>query len=380
MKVLHIITGLDQGGAESALYRLVTSNNTAIKVKHIVVSIVDFGVFGKRLKEAGIEVYMIGMPRGRVTVKGIMSLWALIRRIKPDIVQTWMYHADLIGGIVARLAGYKNIVWGIVNFNLSRGAATKSTRWAARLCSKLSGFIPQKIVSCSERAAVAHISIGYSASKFINIPLGYDLDEFKPMEKEKDGVRIAWGTRTDDIIFGCVARWDPQKDHSNLLNAIALLEKKRLMFPCILAGPGIDNKNTELIKLIDETIINDAKNSLVLIGLADNISVLMSALDVHILPSKGEAFPNVVAEAMACGTPCIVTDVGDAAAIVGNTGWIVPPNDSRALASAIESATLATRDKESWRRRQLECRKRIAENYSMDRMTDAYFDLWKSLL
>ena len=380
MKVLHIITGLGLGGAESALYRLVTSNNNAVNVKHVVVSIVDFGVFGKRLNEAGIEVHMIGMPRGRVTVKGLITLWTLIRKINPDVVQTWMYHADLIGGVVARVAGYKNIIWGIVNFNLDRGAATKSTRWAAHLCSKLSAFVPKKIVSCSDRAMQAHISIGYIASKFVNIPLGYNLDEFKPLEMEKNGIRTSWGIKVNDTILGCVARWDPQKDHSNLLKAVALLEKKGLIFPCVLAGPGIDYKNTELINLIDTTVINGAKSNLVLIGLADNISALMSALDVHILSSRGEAFPNVVAEAMACGTPCIVTDVGDAAAIVGNTGWVVPPNDSVALASAIENATLAMNDKESWHKRKYECRTRIAENYSMDRMTNAYLDLWKSLL
>lgn len=375
MKVLHIITGLTQGGAESALFRLITSKYNDASVTHVVISMVDFGVYGKRLQDENIEVHMLNMPRGIPSLKGLHKLWLLIRSSRPDIIQTWMYHSDLVGGIIARLAGYNNVVWGIVNFNLDPSVAGRSTRWTAKLCAILSGIVARRIISCSERAVKAHEQIGYAKKKFVNIPLGYDLAEFYNNAVEADALKTSWGIPGNTPVVGCVARWDHQKDHQNLLYAFAMVSNEFPEVVCVLVGPWMDDQNQDLVELVNK--INGVENKIILAGRVDSIPNAMSALDLHILPSLGEAFPNVVAEAMACETPCIVTDVGDAAAIVDNTGWVVPPADSTALANKLRIALNAMKTKEEWKQRGAACRRRIEENYSMQRMIRSYYDLWE---
>ncbi len=377
MKVLHIITGLTQGGAESALFRLTTYRKDTL-VKNVVISMVDFGVYGNQLEYAGIETYMLGMPRGRLTLKGIIKLWTLIRKIKPDIVQTWMYHADLIGGFISRLAGYSNVLWGIVHFNLDRDVASRTTRWTAKVCALVSHFIPKKIISCSVSATLVHQKIGYDTTKFLTIPLGYDLSELKRDDLSREKLRTIWGIDKNAVVFGCIARWNPQKDHLNLLKAFDMLSKNSKNVYCIMAGREIDNNNLDLAELVKLT--NKDNKNLILIGVIDHIPSLMSAIDVHVLPSLGEAFPNVVPEAMACETPCVVTDVGDAALIVGDTGWVVPPGNSEGLANALFEVLLAKSTTREWEERRRRSRERIVDNFSMDRMTDAYFTVWKSLI
>jgi glycosyltransferase involved in cell wall biosynthesis len=377
MTVLHIITGLTQGGAESALFRLVTYRKDHL-VKHVVISMVDFGVYGSQFESAGIETHILGMPRGRLTIKGIVKLWNLIRKIKPNIVQTWMYHSDLIGGIISRLAGFSNISWGIVHFNLDSDVAGRSTRIVAKICGLFSYFIPKKIISCSASAVEVHINIGYDATKFLTIPLGYDITDLSRNDMYRDKQRTIWGIDKDAFIFGCLARWNPQKDHLNLLKAFEIMSKDSNNVYCILAGREIDFNNQELMKLVNLT--NPENKKVLLIGSIDHIPAIMNAIDVHVLPSIGEAFPNVVAEAMACGTPCIVTDVGDAALIVGKTGWVVPPSNSVDLANAMTSALLSKEHVECWELRRNQSRERIIDNYSMDRMFEAYYSVWESLL
>ena len=373
MKVLHIITGLAQGGAERALFLLITNNHNDNFVTHIVVSMVDFGVYGKRLQDAGIQVHMLQMPRGMLTFKGLYKLWSLIRKIKPDIIQTWMYHSDLVGGLIARLAGYNNVIWGIVGFNLNPNVASSSTRLTAKICAMLSGFIPRKIISCSAKSATVHQNMGYAREIFEIIPLGYDLKEFKRNESERYKLRKSYGIGLESIVVGCVARWNPQKDHRNLLQAISII-KDKFSFHCVLAGPGMMENNKDLLDLINS--ISGLNHNIVLAGIVDSIPNVMSAFDLHILPSLGEAFPNVVAEAMACRTPCIVTDVGDAATIVGNTGWVVPFGNSVALANTMMTALNEMENKEKWKQRTMDCRTRIAENYTIERMVKSYNNLW----
>ncbi len=373
MKIAHVITGLNDGGAEAVLYRLCTNDRSST---HVVISLMDEGKYGPLLVSAGIELICINLQQGRITARGLFSLWRALRKSKADAVQTWMYHSDLLGGAIARLAGVKNVCWGIHHSNLAPGTIKSSTRTIAKVCAKLSSIIPRKIVSCSRAAAVIHGELGYVSEKFHVIPNGYDISLYNIDAHGREKVRTELGLKDDTILLGMVARYDPQKDHGNLLQAISKLatDGSTPRFSVALVGAGMDSENLELQQLIDKYSLG---NSVLLLGQRRDIPSLMNALDLHILSSLGEAFPNVLSEAMACGTPCVTTDVGDAALIVGDSGWVVPPRNPAELAGALKQAIMAMSDRKTWDDRRSAARNHIVDNFCLEKMVRSYNDLWK---
>lgn len=375
MKILHIITGLGDGGAEGVLRRLVTSDDASA---HQVVSLMDSGVHGDQLTASGIPVHLLGMPRGRVTFSGLMRLFRLVREVEPDVVQTWMYHADLIGGVVSRVAGRPALVWGIRNTSLDHGMVVTTTRVVAWICARLSRVIPARIVSCSARAAEAHAEIGYDRRKITVIPNGYDVSLFRPDPDARARVRCEWGIAGEIAVIGMVARWDPQKDHQTLIQSLGVLNTGTGMnWRCMLIGHGMIDGNADLVGLLMRAGVAER---VTLLGTRRDMPAVMNGLDLHVLSSASEGFPNVVAEAMACGTPCVVTDVGDAASIVDVTGWVVPAREPEQLAHAIGVAIAAMQDKAPWLARQVAARARIEENFGIERMVRAYLEVWESTL
>jgi glycosyltransferase involved in cell wall biosynthesis len=238
----------------------------------------------------------------------------------------------------------------------------------------LSRWVPARVVSCSWKAAEVHEAWGYPAHKFSIIPNGYSLEEFGPDVDKRAAVRRELAVPEGTAVIGMVARFDRQKDHGNLLAALAILREQGVPFLCLLAGAGVDPQNERLTNALRESGLEGCVR---LLGQRDDVASIMTALDVHVLSSAGEAFPNVLAEAMACEVPCVTTNVGDAALIVDSTGWIVPPRDSKALAGAIRAALCERReDPSKWETRRRDCRRRIADHFSADKMASAYRDLW----
>lgn len=374
MKILHVITGLNNGGAEAVLFRLAAFDRKSGN-RHLVVSLMDRGVYADRLERAGCDVRCLGMPRGRVTLGGVVGLYRHMKAFHPDVVQTWMYHANLIGGLVARSLGIKAVVWGIHQSNLDRDRNSLATLLVIRAGALLSARVPARIVFCSAQAVPLHRRIGFSAEKVAVIPNGYDLDEFRPCADSRRDVRRRLGLSDHRPVIGMVARFDPLKDHQNLLDALKVLKQKGHPFRCLLAGPDMTPENRKLARMIDEVGLDD---HVVLLGPRDDIPVLMNALDLHVLSSAGEAFPNVLAEAMACGTPCVTTNVGDAALIVGDSGWVVPPRCPSALANAIVAALTEHAARPLvWEQRREGGRKRVARYFGLGAMAAAYRSLWE---
>ncbi|EKO3566828.1 glycosyltransferase family 4 protein [Vibrio metschnikovii] len=371
-KILHIITGLSDGGAEAVLYRL---SNHDKKNQHIVVSLMDQGKYGPLLEEIGVQVYCLDMPAGKVRFAALIKLYKLIRQLKPDVVQTWMYHADLIGGVMARVAGMKNVFWNIRHTTLEPGKSKKSTILIAKLCAYLSAFIPKGIVCCAQEAVRVHSELGYKASKMIVIGNGYDLEFFNPnydlMVKFRNELNVESGT----VLLGMVGRFDPQKDHFGLLAALSAVKSSISDFKFSLIGRDLNSTNTALNNEIKKL---DLQSNLLLLDQRNDIASVMNGLDIHVLSSAfGEAFPNVLAEAMACGTPCITTDVGDAAVIVGDTGWVVPPKDPQVLAKAMSEAMEEKQSNpQAWQTRKQACRERIVNNFSINKMVEGYHQVW----
>lgn len=372
MIIVHVITGLEQGGAENALYRLVTISNP--QLKHVVISLMSDGYYKHKLIQKNIDVYDLDLRKGQLSLLSLVKLFRLIKRISPDIVQTWMYHADLIGGVCAKLNNVP-VVWGIHNFNLSSDAISFSTRIIVKICAILSRWLPDKIITCSKNAILSHKKAGYSIEKFKVIPLGYDFEVLDLVPNARSEFINEHNISESSFIFGTLARWDPQKDHRNLLAAFSLVSKENSNVYCVLYGSKINSENLHLLNLIKE--FNIDSNKIILGGITNSISNAMSTFDVHVLSSIGEAFPNVVAEAMACETLVIVTDVGDAAMITGNFGWIVPPSNHIALKDAMIKSIELKRNKQLWAQRKIDSRQFVKQHFSLSKMLSSYLEVWK---
>lgn len=371
--VVHIISGLGQGGAETVLYRLVTASDSHIR--HIVISMGGMDVFGPRLIEAGIEVHALQMKGVLGATRGAWRLRQLLKQLRPDVVQTWMYHADLIGGMVARSVGIRSVAWGIRNSGENLHHSSVKARVVAWLCARLSGVVPAVIVACADNAARRHKQWGYEADKIQVIPNGYDLSRWQPNAQAAKQLRDELGISQETPLLAAVARWNPLKDHPNLLAALSQVKRTVPQMRCLLVGEGLDSNNAELMRLITHF---DLTEQLILLGRRDDIPTIMAATDIHVLSSKAEGFPNVVCEAMVSRALCVVTDVGDAAKIVGEEGVVVPPRNAKALAAGIEKAIGLLSSPELSTRLD-EGAKRIAQLYSLPTMVSHYQELWHDL-
>ena len=397
MHVLHIISGLEGGGAEGALYRLLAHEKLLHpENRHTVVSFTTEGVVGPKILEIDVPLHVLGMPRGRPTVRGLLALYRILRGSpRTSVVQTWMHHADLLGGLVARLAGRRRVVWGVRHSTLDRDS--RSLRVIARCCALLSSRVPEAAISCSARAAETHSRFGYK-NNFEIVPNGYDLSSLRPRPREASRLRAEWGISDDTPLAGMVARYTPQKDHARLIEAFALLigrvgergdsgaeaerrtpeggDNSAADARLVLVGEGCGHDNAELFSVATRYNVGDR---IILASRRSDIAAVMSALDVHVLSSaSGEAFPNVVAEAMACGAASVATDVGDAASIVGDAGWIVPPSDTTALAGAMREALQERRLRpQAAAARRKAARERVASNFSLEAMSTGFHRVWK---
>lgn len=373
MKICHLITSLEDGGAEAVLYRLCKHDHTN---RHHVVSLSGLGKYGPMLEAMGVTVSALNMSSGRPSPMAFFRLVRLLIGFKPDVVQTWMYHADLLGGLAARMTNRKSVFWGIRQTTFKTGISKKSTVWIVKILAKLSWHVPSKIVVCAQKAIDVHEALGYDRRIMHFIPNGYDLANLKPGLDPKREFRASLNPDLSTPMFAMVGRFDPQKDHLNLLDALSILHDRLIDFRCVLVGSGLNSSNYEIT---NEILQRNLEDHVHLLGQRNDIPIIMNAIDIHVLSSESEGFPNVVCEAMACGTPCVVTDVGDAAYIVGDTGWVVPPSDPSALAAAIEAAIKELQGP-NWQNRTKAARKRIQKNFSIERMVNEYNSLWNSSL
>jgi glycosyltransferase involved in cell wall biosynthesis len=369
-RVLHVITDLGQGGAEAVLYRLIAATRESFE--HEVVSLHGEGVYATPLRAIGTRVTALGMRRGRVSLKGIRALRRIVSKSRPHVVQTRLDHANLLGGLAARYAGSPPVVWAVHSTDLGPLRNSWKTRLVRRLCARLSHSLPAAIVSDAQSGAALHQKLGFSAAKLIVIPNGVDPTMFHSDPDARERIRGQWKVGREETLLGCVARWDPLKDHENLLAAIKHLSDRGRRFRCALVGRGMDLQNAELVRLAERWGVT---GRLILAGPSADVPAVMNALDVHVLPSRAESLPVAVMEAMACGTPCVVTDVGDARRIVGELGWAAPPRNPVALADALDLALGASRG-EATGKRNAECRARVIREFSLTRMAADYASVW----
>jgi len=374
LAVVHIITGLPVGGAQTMLSEIARRQQQSGD-RLLVISLTELGAVGEQLRQAGVQVRALGMNRSLPSPFDLFRLARLIKDFAPDVVQTWMYHADLIGGLAARLAGVRAVVWNIRHSDLRPGVDKRATIWTARLCGFLSRWLPSLILCNSHHAAGLHEKLGYQRRRIEVVPNGIDVEKFRPQSDAGASVRSELGISDKARLVGLVARFDPQKDHRRFIAAAGIVARQHADVHFLLCGSGIDAHNQDLARWINESPVADHFH---LLGVRDDVPRLTAALDLSISSSAhGEGFSNIIAEAMACAVPCVVTKIGDSALIVGDTGWSVPAENEDALADAISVALAEPRDAHGLRGEQ--ARSRIIDNFSIDEIFAKYRAVYQRL-
>ncbi len=364
--VFHIITGLDAGGAERMLTRLVGSP-AQVGIRHSVVSLMDEGVFGQEIRAKGTALYTLKMRRGLPAPVGLWRLVHLLRTEKPDIVMTWLYHADLLGLAAGWLAGIKQRYWNLRCSDMTQANRSPIYRLLMWLLVRLSPF-PSMVITNSESGKRHHQHLGYRPKKWQVLPNGVDLGRFLPKPEAGEALRTEISVPENAVLIGHIARFHPMKDYPTLLESAARVIRDSPLVHYVLVGRDVTPDNPYFANQIEH---GDLAGRVHLLGSRNDIPEILAGLDMLALSSAyGEGSPNVVIEAMACAVPCVVTDVGDAARIVGDTGRVVQPRDPGALATAtLELLGMSDTERQSLKQKALA---RIQQHYDMRSVARQY--------
>lgn len=361
MRVLHVITGLGQGGAETMLAKLIEA---LPGLTHMVVPLTGELALRARIEAAGGQVSPLGM-RGPLGLPAAVARLAVhIRRVRPDVIQSWLYHADLAATLArAAAASRAPLAWSLRCSDMDLARYALATRLVVRALARLSG-VPSVIASNSEAGLAWHRRLGYRPRRAIVIPNGFETDRFRPDPAARARLLALAGWGEDAVIVGLVARVDPMKDHGGFLEAFA---RTPSALHAVLVGRG-----TEAL-----AIPPALAGRVVALGACEDVAALMAGFDIACLASRfGEGFPNVLGEAMACGVACVTTDVGDAAVIVGPAGIVVPPGDPASLAEAL---TRLAADPDQRRALGAAGRARVLAEYALPAVAARYAALWRGL-
>lgn len=377
LKVLHIITGLSTGGAEAMLVKVLSALPRS-DVENTVVALGARGPMADKIEALGTPLICLNASR---TLGGLLSaprslarLICLLRSHRPDAVQCWMYHANLFGGIAARLTGRIPVVWGLRQSDLDPARTKATTRLIARLGARLSHALPTRILACADAVRRVHAAMGYDDARMVVIPNGFDAGVFRPDPDARQRVRHERGIADDARVVGFPARFDPQKDHATFFASAAKVLAADPQIVFVLCGEGMTLENTALTRLIDDAGL--PATAIRLLGERRDMPSVMAAFDVVVSSSAfGEGFPNVLGEGMAAGAIPVATDSGDSRAIVDGIGFIAPPRDPAALARAIGDALGLTPDER--KRRVVAGRERVMRDYAIDVIARRYLALWR---
>jgi glycosyltransferase involved in cell wall biosynthesis len=329
-KVLHLITGLGGGGAETLLRTFVT-HARGRDVQHLVVAMDDEDVMSDQIRAQGIPVYQLGMSRGRPSVAPILRLWRIVSHEKPGVIHCWMYHANLLGTLVA-FPRRIPLIWTLHAALLDARAYSWLSGWTRRSCALLSP-LPSVIVANSPVTYEDHVRLGFKPRRWEIIGNGFDITEFAPDPSARTSVRQELGIAPSALLIGLFARFDPMKDQQTFLEAAALVHAARPDVHFMLAGADVATDNARLMELVSKSRLGDHVH---ILGFRKDATRLMAALDVATSSSVfGESFSNTIAEAMACAIPCVVTRVAALPYLVEGTGLIVPPRDPASMSEAL---------------------------------------------
>lgn len=372
-RVTHVITGLELGGAEIILVRLLEDlAATGERPDHRVISLTSRGPLGDRVEAAGYPLEAMDLRRFPGPV-GISRLARTLKASQPDIVQTWLLHSNVLAGSLARMRRIAPVCWSMHMTAAQAGTHGRAQVALQSLESRLSHRVPNRIVSCSHSTYELMAESGYELSGASVVPNGFDTERLAPDPVAGAELRSELGIPADALIVAHAARLHAMKDHANLLAAAALVSERVENVHFVMCGTGVTDADPGLAA--GAVPLGPRAH---LLGPRGDVERIFQAADVGALSSaSGEAMPLVIGEAMACGTPFVATDCGDAAELIGDTGVVVPVRDAPALAAGLEQLLSEAADRRAERGER--ARRRIAERYSMDGMIAGYEAVWDEL-
>jgi glycosyltransferase involved in cell wall biosynthesis len=375
LKTLHIINDLRRSGAEMALARLAEETHR-LGDGVSVICLKSEGELAQSLRDQGISVRAVGIRFGPNLPKSLIELILMIRQEAPDVVQTWLYHSNLIGGLATRIARPRTpVVWGIHHSILKGESSKRTTILVSKVSALLSRVIPSRIIYCANKSRQTHEAAGYEPRRGEVIPNGISIVQFHPNPNARTRIRRELGIVENSRAIGIVARYHLDKDIPTFVQAAVQLAVTNPEARFILAGQGLELGNAELADLIKRTGYADR---FYLLGSRNDIPDVLNAFDISSLSSITEALPVSIIEAMAVGLPCVSTDVGDAAEVIGRAGRTVPASDPTALAGAWRE--LLALDPAVFTALGTAARARVTQHYRLEATSERYRIVYRSLV
>lgn len=375
LKVCHIITNTEFGGTQKMLYNLLRElkqSPAGAQLDLSVISLLRCGEIGDSIQQLGVPVHAMEFTEGGIPrPQRMFRLLSKLRSLRPDVVQTWAYHSDLVGGLAARLATSANVVWNIRHGTLDPKVDSKNTLRSAYLCGKLSTWIPKRILLNAHSAVEVHAAAGYDRARLQVIPNGFDVNRFKPLPKARIAIRDELHVPSDAPLIGMCGRLHRHKGQAEFIQAAKQIAATQPQAHFLIAGHLCDSSSSQLTGWVADAGLQDRFH---LLGSRNDIPQIMNALDVYVLPSLTEGMPNVIGEAMACGVCVVATDVGDAGRLLGECGTCVPPADPGALANAICELL----DQPAAKREAIAnaARQRVFDNFEISVIAGVYKSVW----
>lgn len=379
MKIIHIISSLEKGGAEGNLYRLCQFQKKKYKNKIdiTIITLIKNGYYEVELKKKNIKIFTLGLNKKIkffYFLKKIFILRKFIKSQNPDIIQSWMYHSNFITLFIHQKF-YNRIFWNIRHSKLNIKISKKITIFISLICGLISKIVPSKIIYCSEESINFHENYHfYAKNKTRLIDNGYCEKSYYPSKPLRLNFRKKNKLKKTDIIFGFAGRYAKQKNISSLLFAFSKIVKNYNNIYLFMAGKDINSSNQELNKLAFDLKI---KNKVIFLDEQKNLLEFYNGIDLLILTSLSESFPNVVAEAMLCSTPVLSSDVGCSKEIIEDSGFLVNGNDHQSIVKSLNESLYVFKNKKiRWKFIKKNCRLKIKNKYSIKNMSNAYLENW----
>ena len=378
MNILHIINSLNKGGAEGNLYRLCEFQKKKFKnnINITIITLIDNGYYEPLLKKMGIKIFSLKINKKNKffdNVKKLKLFRELIRKLNPNIIQSWMYHSNFFSLFVPNKNKTK-IYWNIRHSELNFKISKKTTIFISFICGLFSRIVPSKVIYCSEKSIKFHEKKHfYFKNKTTLISNGYSDKLFYTSNLLRRNFKIKYKIKKNNIVLGYAGRYAKQKNIESLLKAFSLIKKKNPNVFLFMVGKNINEKNKGLINIVKNNKISD---KILFLDEQKNLLQFYNGIDLLLLVSHSESFPNVVAESMLCSTPVLSTDAGCARQIIGRYGFIIKNNDYLSIAENLKKIMPVLKNKKKLNKLKVETRKKIQLNYSIEKMSNKYFENW----